>query len=92
MTVKRKYTEMTKGQFNTLLSGINNNSLLEKWVNGFEPKNKTDLVESRQIRALGCLIDTGRSLKELKTLKWSRLEFWIDGKDVSIKLYKDRII
>ncbi len=87
MTVKRKYTEMTKGQFKTLLSGMNNGSLLEKWVDGYEPNNKADRVESRQIRALGCLIDSGKSLIELKTLKWSRLEFWIDNKAMSMRLY-----
>ena len=86
MSADRKLTELTRGRFNDLLSGIEDNSLLEKWVDGFEPENKADLVESRQIRALGCWIDSGKSLKDLQELKWSRMEFWADGEHISLRL------
>ena len=85
MTTRRKLTEITRGQFNDLLRRIEDDSLLEKWSEEYEPQNKADLVESRQIRALGCLIDSGTSLKELETLEWSRLEFFTDGKNISVR-------
>jgi hypothetical protein len=86
MTAKRKLTEITRGQFNDLLRRIEDDSLLEKWTEEYEPQNKADLVESRQIRALGCLIDSEHSLKELEAMEWSRLEFWTDGKTISLRM------
>ena len=86
MTTNQKLTEIRRWRFDELVSGISDDSLLEKWADDFEPKTKADQIELRQIFALGCWIDSGRSLEELQTMKWSLLEFWIDGKTVSVKV------
>ena len=70
MAARRKLTQISKGQFSDLLCRIDDNSLLEKWTEEYEPQNKADLVESRQIRALGLLVDSGTSLKELEAEEW----------------------
>jgi len=88
MTTNRKLTEIGRQRFDSLISGIEDNSLLEKWAEEYEPKNKADRVESRQIRALGVLVDSGHPLKELEAMEWSRMEIWTDEKTVTFRLYQ----
>lgn len=86
MSAKRKLTQISRWQFSDLLCRMEDGSLLEKWTEEYEPQNKADLVESKQIRALGLLVDSGTSLKELESKEWARIEFWTDGETVFSQL------
>jgi hypothetical protein len=84
----RKLTELTHTRFNELVTAMDDSSLLERWADGYEPHTKAERVESRQIRALGCWVDSGRSLRKLQVLPWSRMELLTDGKDIFVRLLK----
>ena len=81
----QKLTEFGRARFEELTEGIKDGSLLEKWSKEKVPKTKAELVEERQIKALGAWVASGNSLEELHGLKWRRLEFFSDGDRVLVR-------
>ena len=81
----KKLTEFGRARFEELAEGIKDGSLLERWSEGKTAKTKAELVEERQIKALGAWVNSGNSLEELHSLEWRRLEFFSDGDRILVR-------
>ena len=82
----KKLTEFGRARFEELFEGIKDGTLLERWPKEKVPKTKAELVEERQIKALGAWVNSGNSLEELqRDLSWRRIEFFSDGDRILVR-------